>query len=314
MNDSESIGSKRAQGRGGVPLKHGLRRLVRNIRRIMASTLVAAVIFLLLFIFKNPVAAKSHIYSVARDIMKISLDLQTRHWYVIDGKSFRVKYQPADASVARLVLYTAEDTYQSVNEMLDFYPEGPVDIYIYPTKETLNKSFGWDASVNAMGVYWAGTIRILSPLDWIEDEAQIETIFRESGPLVHEYAHLLVDYRTHGNYPRWLTEGVAQYVERELTGYMLSSTTDERKGWYSFKDMDDDFDLLSDQSLAYQQSLLAVDYMVELGGFNSVLALLDELAQGKKISDALEETFGQNLDAFEVSFKKWTAEQEAVGN
>lgn len=279
----------------------------------MAGTLVAAVIFLLLFIFKNPVGAKNHLYSAAREIMKISLDLQTRHWYVIDGENFRVKYQPADASVARLVLQTAEGTYRSVNEMLGYHPDEPVYIYIYPTKETLNKSFGWDASVNAMGVYWAGTIRILSPLDWIEDEAQLETIFRESGPLVHEYAHLLVDYRTHGNYPRWLTEGVAQYAERELTGYMLSATAQERKEWYSFKDMDDDFDLLSDQSLAYEQSLLAVDYMVEMGGFDSVLNLLDELAQGKKIGDALENIFGQDLDAFEVSFKKWVKEKEAAG-
>jgi len=294
-------------------LQPGFRSFVRKIRRFVAGTLVTAVILSLFFLFKNPVAARSHLYSVARDVMKISLDLKTYHWYVIDGENFRVKYQPVDADVARLVLRTAEEICQAVNEMLAYRPEEPVYVYIYPTKETLNKSFGWDASVNAMGVYWAGTIRILSPLEWVEDEEQLETIFRESGPLVHEYAHLLVDYRTQGNYPRWLTEGIAQYVERELTGYLLAATGEGQGNWYSLKDMDEDFDLLPDQSLAYQQSLWAVDYLVELKGFDGVLALLEELAAGKKISEALEAVLGQDLDTFEVSLKRWVTSQETAG-
>ncbi|HHY59257.1 MAG TPA: hypothetical protein GX504_01460, partial [Clostridia bacterium] len=146
-------------------MQPGFRPFVRKIRRFVAGTLVTAVILSLFFLFKNPVAARSHLYSVARDVMKISLDLKTYHWYVIDGENFRVKYQPVDADVARLVLRTAEEICQAVNEMLAYRPEEPVYVYIYPTKETLNKSFGWDASVNAMGVYWAGTIRILSPLE-----------------------------------------------------------------------------------------------------------------------------------------------------
>lgn len=294
-------------------MQPGFRSFVRKIRRFVAGTLVTAVILSLFFLFKNPVAARSHLYSVARDVMKISLDLKTYHWYVIDGENFRVKYQPVDADVARLVLRTAEEICQAVNEMLAYRPEEPVYVYIYPTKETLNKSFGWDASVNAMGVYWAGTIRILSPLEWVEDEEQLETIFRERGPLVHEYAHLLVDYRTQGNYPRWLTEGIAQYVERELTGYLLAATGEGQGNWYSLKDMDEDFDLLPDQSLAYQQSLWAVDYLVELKGFDGVLALLEELAAGKKISEALEAVLGQDLDTFEVSLKRWVTSQETAG-
>ena len=294
-------------------MQPGFRSFLGKIRRFLAGTLVTAVIFALCFVFKHPVAAKSHLYSVARDFMKISMDLKTHHWYVIDGENFRVKYQPVDAPVARLVLDTAEEACRTVNEMLDYRPTEPVYVYIYPTKETLNKSFGWDASVNAMGVYWAGTIRILSPLDWVEDEEQLETVFRESGPLIHEYAHLLVDYRTQGNYPRWLTEGIAQYVERELTGYLLAAAAEDQGDWYSLKDMDEGFDLLPDQSLAYRQSLLAVDYLVELKGFDGVLALLEELAAGKKISEALEAVLGQDLDTFEVSLKRWVTSQETAG-
>jgi len=112
-------------------LKPGFRSFVGKIRRFVAGTLVTAVIFSLFFIFKNPVAAKSHLYSVARDVMKISLDLKTHHWYVIDGENFRVKYQPVDAPVAKLVLRTAEEACRAVNEMLDYQPDEPVYVYIY---------------------------------------------------------------------------------------------------------------------------------------------------------------------------------------
>ena len=289
-------------------MKTGFKFKLPSCRRILAGALLVAAIFLLFFTLKSPITTKNYLYGLARDVMKKSLEIKTYHWYVVDGSGFRVRYQPVDAPVARLVLDTAEDTYEAVNQMLDYTPAEPVPVFIYPTKETLNKSFGWDAAVNAMGVYWAGTIRILSPLEWIEDEEEMPAIFRENGPIVHEYAHLVVDYKTHGNYPRWLTEGIAQYVERELTGFVLPNEDQIRKAWYSFEKMDGDFDLLSNQNLAYEQSLLAVDYMVEQKGFEGVLDLLDELAKGKTISDALEAVIGKTLAEFEIAFMAWAAQ------
>lgn len=288
-------------------MKKGFKFKLPSYRRLLAGALLVAAIFLLFFGLKSPITTKHHLYGLARDVMKKSLELKTYNWYAIDGSGFRVKYQPVDAQVARLVLETAEEAYEDVNQMLDYTPADPVPIFIYPTKETLNNSFGWDASVNAMGVYWAGTIRILSPLEWVEDEEEMTEVFREKGPIVHEYAHLVVDYKTHGNYTRWLTEGIAQYVERELTGFVLPYEEQDGEVWYSFEKMDADFDLLADQNLAYKQSLLAVDYLVELKGFDGVLKLMDELAQGKDISDALKVVTGQELADFETSFRKWVA-------
>lgn len=279
-------------------------------RRIVAGALLAATIFLLFLTLKNPIGIKNNLYGIAREVMKKSLELQTFNWFAIEGAGFRVKYQPVDASVARLVLETAEAAYEPVNQMLGYAPNENVPIYIYPTKETLNKSFKWDGAVNAMGVYWAGAIRILSPLEWITDEENLTPVFQENGPIVHEYAHLLVDYRTHGNYPRWLTEGIAQYVEREVTGFVLPEETILGNYWYSLESMDDKFDLLPNQNLAYRQSLLVIDYLVEQKGFDVVLELLDLLAQGKNISDALEGTVGQNLQSFEASFRQWAAGQQ----
>lgn len=291
--------------RGGVPVKHGIRQRLRLLWRVMANGLLAGAIFLLFLSFKSPIGAKAHVYALARDVMKKSLEIQTFNWYAMDGERFRVKYQPVDAQVARLILETAEESFEPVSQMLGYIPTKQVSVFIYPTRVSLNKSFGWDAAVDAMGVYWAGAIRILSPLDWVEDQERLPEIFREKGPLTHEYAHLLVDYRTNGNYPRWLTEGIAQYVERELIGFEFSGDGLGQRSWYSFQKMDAGFDRLPDQGLAYKQSLLAVDYLVETGGFEMVLGILDELAFGRNIDKALEKVAGQDLVSFDLGFKIW---------
>lgn len=286
-------------------MKEGIRAGLALLGNFLTKALIAGIIFLLFISFKNPMGVKAQAYGLARDVMKKTLDIRTFNWYTIHGEGFSVKYQPADASVARLVLETAEASFEPVNEILGFTPKKPVPIFVYPTSASLNKSFGWDASVNAMGVYWAGTIRILSPLDWIDNEKQLPKVFREKGPIAHEYAHFVVDYRTHGNYPRWLTEGIAQYIERELTGFELTPGDEQEVFWYSFGEMDRGFDLLSDQGLAYRQSLLALDFIVAKKGFPGVLSLLDELAQGQKIGEALDSIMGLDLVQFEQEFKEW---------
>lgn len=271
--------------------------------RILINGLATGLIISLIFLAKNPENFKAQVYDWARETMKKSMEIRTYNWHALEGEHFRVKYQPVDASIARLVLETAEDSFHEVNEILGYKPKKNVPIFIYPNRVSLNKSFGWDGAVNAMGVYWAGAIRILSPLEWVGDEEELVAVFKEKGPMAHEYAHLLVDYRTHGNYPRWFTEGIAQYIEKELTGYTLPEASEKEIGWYSFLKMDDQFDLLPDQDLAYKQSLLAVEYIVEIAGFEAIWEVLDELGQGLKISTALENIINMDLATFEENFR-----------
>lgn len=279
---------------------------LRLVWRILINGLATGLIISILLLTKSPANLKAQVYDWARETMKKSMEIRTYNWHTLEGEHFRVKYQPVDAPIARLVLETAEDSFHQVNEMLGYKPKNTVPIFIYPNRVSLNKSFGWDGSVDAMGVYWAGAIRILSPLEWAGKEEELVSAFKEKGPMAHEYAHLLIDYRTHGNYPRWLTEGIAQYIEKKLTGYTLSKTDDKEDTWYSFSKMDEQFDLLSNQDLAYRQSLLAIEYIVEIAGFDSILEILDELGKGLKINTALENIIGKNLTEFEESFSLFT--------
>ncbi len=288
-------------------------KIVLNLKifwRLLTSVLLAVLLVLLVLFVRNPYSLKARTYDWVRETMKKSLEIKTYNWFTMEGKYFKVKYQPVDGSIARLVLETAEDSFADVNKLLAYQPQKTVPIFVYPNRISLNKSFGWDGAINAMGVYWAGAIRILSPLEWIENDEHLVTIFQEKGPIVHEYAHLLVDYKTHGNYPRWFTEGIAQYAEQELIGYTLPVSAGEKNTWYPFSEMDDKFDLLPDQDGAYRQSLLAVEYIVETAGFEAILGILDELEKGQTIKKALENIIDLDFAVFEANCRLFAAGQQ----
>jgi len=290
-------------GRGGITVRTLFLALKKWLFRYRIS-LNIALAFLLLsasFLLRYPFTVKAASYSLLREFAKGEIYLKTWNWNTLKGTNFVLRYETGDAQVADLVLQTAEEVFNPINEAFNYNQDEQVLLVMYPTKASLNKSFGWDADENAMGVYWAGSIRILSPLAWIEDVEKIEQEFREQGPIAHEYTHLVVDYLTKGNYTRWLTEGVAQYMERELTGFAFPALdTVNREELYSLAEMTSNFDNLPDQSLAYHESLAAVDYYVDRFGFDALVKLLHDLGSGKSLEQALEENSGLNLTSFEA--------------
>jgi len=237
---------------------------------------------------------------------------QTRSWQEMRGNHFIIRYTPQDNNVAGLVLQVAESSFEPISQKFSYSPNKRTLIVVYPTKESLNRSFGWEADESAMGVYWAGVIRVLSPNDWIEgkNSQELARIFESEGPVAHEFTHLLVDYAAGGNYTRWLTEGIAQYEEGRLTGYRMDHpkiTAVEQM--YPLDDMDRNFDNLNNQNLAYYQSLQAVNYLVQQYGGEAIGELLTHLGYGFTMDESFRKSFGISLNQFEANFKVWTVNQ-----
>lgn len=281
--------------------------------KFLINISLAIVIFLTVLAARNPVLPKAAAYNLLREAVKKSLYFKTWGWHTLESDHFVIKYQDSDANVAELVLSAAEQAYVPVGEALQYSPVEKIPLVIYPDKASLNRSFGWDADENAMGVYWAGVIRILSPNDWVENREDMAQEFIDNGPIAHEYTHLVVDYITRGNYPRWLTEGVAQYLEREVTGFQFPETqVDDINRLYDLKEMDATFDALPDQALAYSQSLAAADYYVERYGFAALRILLADLGRGMSLNGALVKNTGSSVEEFERELKNWIMANQAA--
>ncbi|AVX19466.1 hypothetical protein SAMN02745885_01346 [Carboxydocella sporoproducens DSM 16521] len=243
---------------------------------------------------------KQGLYLILQQLLKAKLVWETRDWREIEGEHFRIRYQgdAEGADEARLVLQTAEKFYPSLLKKFHISGiEGKTLVVIFPDKDSLNRSFGWGGDQGTMGVYWAGTIRVLAPQQW----AQAEEDFVVNGPMAHEFAHLLVDKLTLGNYPRWLTEGIAQQLEYELTGFEFKARSGSHS-WYPVEMMDGQFDSLPDQELAYIQARQMVRFMEERYGEKAWRRLLPYLGQGWPFSWAWYKAFGENFADFSRAF------------
>lgn len=213
---------------------------------------------------------------------------------------FDLYYQPADEDQADLVLGTAEGLYDAVMAEVGHTPEGRVPLILYPTRPDLRQAFGWGNDQSALGVYWRGTVRLLSPHVWIdeEDEAERTATFRRLNPLAHELTHYVLDDLTNGNYPHWFTEGLAQRVEYQQTGYLwLEERATLNQQLYTLQDLEERFDTLPNQALAYRQSYLLVSHIAEAYGTAGLADLIARLGQGTPFSRAVAQSFGRDMAA-----------------
>ncbi len=221
---------------------------------------------------------------------------------------FDLYYREPDEGVTDLVLGTAEALYDEVVSTVGFVPTEPVPIILYPDRQQLRDAFGWGNGESALGVYWKGTIRLLSPNAWIteKDAAKRRKVFGRLNPIAHEFSHYLLDVMTDGNYTRWFTEGLAQRVERQATGFLwIERSSTLRQELYSLADLRDRFDSLPNQPLAYRQSYLLVEYMAQIGGEEALTSLIQLLATNQPFEKAVTQIYGQSVDALFDDWNDW---------
>ncbi len=276
----------------------------------MERFIVCFCIFCLLFTLVlgvyQPHAFRSWGLDLVRQYQLYRWRLETSRWPAVESGHFVIKYRKGDEENARLVLQEAERVYRPLGEFFGYFPDQKVPISIYTDRASLNRVFGWGNEESAMGVYWAGVLRILSPQAWLGDLSgpERDTAFRERGPVAHEYIHLLVDYKTKGNYPRWLTEGLAQYGEEKIAGAdpftqkVLPLTV-------SLEELDKRFDDPAWQDYSYGVAKDLVLYLVDRYGSDAVPRLLDALGRGDSLDKAFREATGSGIGRFLSGYERF---------
>lgn len=273
---------------------------VLEIVKPVLGVMIAILILTLLFWLKTGINSRQVVFNWSRFLSRENTVFTTRNYERLDTEHFMIKYTEANCQNATIVAEAAEQIYEPVIKLFNYEPTAPTMVVMYPDSASLAKTFGWDKNERAMGVYWSGTIRILNPDEWIIDGDKRQTFIRE-GPMAHEFAHLLVDYITLGNYPRWYTEGVAQYVEKKITGFELfnpAKYNNQSVEYYDFATLERDFDQF-DQGIAYGQCLQATELIADEYGEDKVFAILGYLKQGNDIAQSFTKATGQSFDRFE---------------
>lgn len=284
-------------GKGGIPM----RSLVLH-EKLIVICLLLFVASLVLLPVRSP---RMWLYPLVRDAAQAKMDWQTKAMAVYETDHFIIKYTGQDSDTVKMVADAAEAAYNPVTAALGSAPSAKTLLLVYPDRKEMNKVFGWSGDQSAMGVYWGGVIQLLSPHSWLKAGESTDEFIR-SGPMVHEFTHLVFDHMTNGNYTRWFTEGLAQYVEYKVNGYeWLSVTNKKPERFYPQTQLEGDFDNLPDQSLAYRSSLAAIRYISDVHGEAKLQQIIQAMQQGQSCQSAITGSLGMDYTTFEHEWRQW---------
>ncbi|MDD3363476.1 MAG: peptidase MA family metallohydrolase [Syntrophomonas sp.] len=278
---------------------------IKGVNNTWLALVIMALAILGLYLSKNGGLTGQVRQDLMRFMVGQETNFRTGQWDELQTEHYIIKYLPLDEDGVKLVAESAEEAYTSVSSSLGRQPAKQTTIVIYPDNMSLAASFGWDKNEKALGVYWGGTIRILSPNAWLSDLGQRERFVKE-GPMVHEFTHLIVDEMTKGNYNRWWTEGIAQYTEKKITGFEFADpfAGGQKFHYYTLENLEKNFDSL-DQSVAYWESLQAVDFLVNSYGEEKLYTILRYLGNGDSMTKATEKALGIDYKTFAEDFYQY---------
>jgi len=153
------------------------------------------------------------------------------------------------------------------------------------------RTFGMPEAGGFLGVCFGHVITANSPA------SQQGQSFNWESMLWHEFCHVVTLQLTGNKIPRWLSEGISVYEERQANPSWGEQLTPD----YREMLLDDSLTPVSELSaafmtprsslhlqFAYYQSSLVVEFLVQQYGQATLVALLEELGKGTPINEALE--------------------------
>jgi tetratricopeptide (TPR) repeat protein len=211
------------------------------------------------------------------------------NFFQSQGAHFTVLFEgPADEEVARRALDLLETAYWRVGTAMYTFPEQVITVVLYTQEQfrDITRSPDWAAAV------YDGRIRV--PMRGaLQKPEELERV------LAHEFTHALVRSIAPRGVPTWLNEGLAVVFEPEgrtwaqgqLSKTKMRLTSDTLTG--SFAGLSG-----AKARVAYAQSAVAVDKLIELSGTAAVVALLQDLAHGEGFPAAFERRILMPFDTF----------------
>jgi tetratricopeptide (TPR) repeat protein len=183
-------------------------------------------------------------------------------------------------STGRMVLDALERSRASLISQLGYEPEEPVVVILY-SRRSYREMGGphWSAGL------FDGKIRI--PVGGLH---QVDEQIRST--LHHELAHAFVHARAGDRAPRWLHEGVAEYMEGTRAsegGELLAKALDQGNSFQACLPQGQ-----CDVRIFYAAAVSFVDYLIQMRGVGGIRDVLTALGEGSDIDGSLRKVLGKD--------------------
>ena len=220
-------------------------------------------------------------------------------WQTASGDLVSVHWYEGTPAFGRRALQIAEDAVREVSDLLRVTETDRVDFYVYADVEPFYDALGPGTRENVGG----------------QANSEIRTLFALVSPseindpwvatvIPHELAHLVFDSAASNPYhfpPRWLNEGQAVFLSQGHDASDRAAVEGAAEAGTLIP-----LDGLTGQfptgflrfSLAYAESVSAVDYLVRTYGEEALVSLIRSYADGRTDDEAFTDALGVDMSAF----------------
>jgi len=231
-------------------------------------------------------------------------------WKTISGPIVRLHWYDGSDAFARQALAVGEKGVQQAADLLGVQETEPIDFFVYASQAPFYDALGPGTRENVGG----------------EAHPDIRTMFALIEPgavgdswvsvvIPHELTHLVFDTAVRNPYhfpPRWLNEGLAVYLSEGYTASWRADVTQAvgQHSLLSLEGLSGQFPTSADEfSLAYGESVSAIDFFVRTYGKDRLVALIRSYAAGRTDDEAFTDAIGVNVAGFESA---WLADLGAT--
>lgn len=222
-------------------------------------------------------------------------------WKTISTENLNLHWYSGSQTFAQDLLNTAVSGLEFNRTQSGLTATAPIDLYIYANTSDLKDAVLYEPSWTGGQAFSEHDIVIIgisqSDLEWGRDA------------IVHEITHVLVGHLTFSclsDVPTWLNEGLAVYSEggldpasqRQLDQAIQNDTL------LTVRSLSAGFSEVPDKAyLSYSQSYSIVKYLIEAHGQEKMTTLLTALRDGATVDEALQQTYGFNIEGLEAEWR-----------
>ena len=239
------------------------------------------------------------------NMLKVFDTLET--YTTAESEHFKVHMSERDSLILWPYLEPLlEEGWDTLTAKYGFEPEGKVLIEVFENSADFAvRSVGLPDIGPLVGICFGKVITLISP----------DTLTANWQEIVwHEFMHVITLQMTQNRMPRWLSEGISVWEEREGRPYWgrrqgldLVRAAQEQK-LLPVGELNSGFSGArnnADLNFAYFQSYLVVDYITQTYGFEKLTELIYQYGEIKDDAERFRSVFGLNMDDFDAGFRGW---------
>ncbi|MDQ7006945.1 MAG: tetratricopeptide repeat protein [Acidobacteriota bacterium] len=240
--------------------------------------------------YRQALAARGSDPRLARRIEKIQREADSERGYLrADSQHFVLRYDgERDERLGRLLLDVLEESLRELGDEVGSWPVEPITVILY-TRQQFHETTRTGPEVAGL---FDGKIRL--PVGGVTTiTAGLRRVAR------HELVHALVHHRGRGRVPRWLHEGLAQWLEpRALTTVRPALALAVERGR-----------AVGIEPFAYPTALVFTAFLDQRYSRTRLLWLIDLLAEGRPENDAFLEAFGAPREELIEEWRRWLSDR-----